>query len=176
MRLVVDANVFAAFFRVHIGAALGEVTRDPSFIMNMDAKTHQIYLDSGGVLETEWCATVDPNWCKEWMANALIEGRLAYIECGSDLALQSILKNHGFPLKGSRDVWYLRLLKALQSIEESAMVTEDLDFYQPDKKGVIKGSDRLDFIRDGGGNLKKALKKVGLTIFCVDAFYAAYLA
>ncbi len=56
------------------------------------------------------------------------------------------------------------------------MVTEDLDFYQPDKKGVIKGSDRLDFIRDGGGNLKKALKKVGLTIFCVDAFYAAYLA
>ena len=169
MKVVVDANVFAAFYRAELGHQLGEVTADPAPLFRSDPSLHQIVLDEGGHIEAEWLATVDPDWCRSWIGGALIEGRVELKPSKSDVSLKGLLQQHGFPLVGSKDIWYLRLLHNLIGKWSAAFVSEDLDFYEPGKKCGIFGVDRLKFLREGSGRLRKDLgRKFKLDICCIE--------
>lgn len=172
MRLfVIDANVFAAFYRVSIGMSLDDMTADPSPFFSFDGGFGRIVLDDGKMIEQEWKNTVDREWCDAWLGDALIAGHIVLDKARSDVALVKLLNSHGFPVNGSRDIWYLRLMDSLVG-KQSGLITEDLDFFQPDKK-ALNGNARRAFLTEGKGRLRKDLGKRGIDVRCVVCWLAA---
>lgn len=167
MRCVVDANVFAGYFRVAIGADLGDMTADPGALFDADPEMCRFVFDQGGQIQHEWENVADSEFCRAWLGDALISGKATLVIAASDASLTTLLKGHGFPL-GGRDIWYLRTLASAPKEDGvKGLASEDMDFFQPNKKCSISAGDRLEFLLGGKGALRKDLLKKGLDVRCV---------
>ena len=53
------------------------------------------------------------------------------------------------------------------------MISEDMDFYQPNMKKSLSSNRRLKFLRHCKGELRKDLAQMGLKVTCVEAWLNA---
>jgi hypothetical protein len=152
--LVIDANVFKAYF----DAVTGEnpnTTADPTPIFE-DCNA-PIYIDSGGQIESEWRAVASNEWFEPFLAKEMTSDRVREAKTDVNSWAKSDLKNLGFPVD-SRDKWYIRLSAALAKRGgRTVLITEDVDFYDPTKKGDTASRARL--LDKCAGPVCKCLKK-----------------
>ena len=160
MLFVIDANIFAGFFRVCSGVPGEPLTGDPCGLFDLENTAATIAFDAGNHVESEWTRVVPAEWATAWIGDALIKGKIRHFHAVVDPSLVALLRRFGFPLRGSGDLWYLRLADSSSVKGEGCLVvTEDLDFFDPRQKGTITGAARLKFLREHRGPLRRALEK-----------------
>lgn len=163
--MIIDANVFKGFYQAELGT-MHMLCGCPSSLFNKATAANPIFHDSGGIIESEWVAVVDREWFEPWLANQLIAGLIAYTEQKKDAGLERNLVNLGFP--GGRDFVYIRTGLGIISTNKShcRFFTEDLDFYDPTKKGC-PAKTRNSILRSSAGPVAKLLKKRKILVECV---------
>ena len=161
MNLVVDANVFAAYYRASVLEADIQLCGDPIAIFDRLGGEDTALLDQKGMIAGEWSKRVsgDEEWFDAWLATRLADGGITEIAIDNcKVLLQKLWNDCGLP-KQSRDKWYVRTAhtQARRAGETTAIVTEDVDFFEPAAKGDPKK--RKKHLRSGKGKVAKVLRK-----------------
>lgn len=162
--MIVDANIFKGYFDAQMGNAHA-LHGCPLTVMRQATSTTPIFHDVGQIVENEWRALVDQDWFDPWLADQLQSGSIAYIEPVRDNGVEKNLASLGFPK--SRDIVYVRLgLGVVQKKKSSCkFFTEDLDFYDPKKKGCSSKT-RTSILSGSKGPVAKLLKKKEIHVSC----------
>lgn len=155
--LIIDANVFAAFYQEEELGIAPAVLRSPVNIFSRLGEDVQAYLDDGKMIETEWRRKADREWFDGWLADALRDDRVREVTVSNHPQLIKRLSKLGFP-RGSRDKWYVRTGKEVADrLGQSCIVSEDLDFFDP--KAKASGSKRrVKILKRRSGDVLKALE------------------
>lgn len=163
--MVVDANVFKGYFQTAMGTT-HSLCGCPMSLISAATPSKPIYHDVGRIIESEWQAVVDRDWFEPWLANQLMAGSISYIEPIKDSGLEKNLTSLGFP--GGRDFVYVRVGMGVVSTYGAACVfiTEDLDFYDPKKKGC-PAKTRHTILTSSAGPVAKLLKRRKVDVSCV---------
>jgi hypothetical protein len=159
--LIIDSNVFAAYYRASVLGTQPDIEGDPIALFDSLGGSDFGFLDSDGMIVGEWRkrAEKDAEWFDEWLAGLLVDGYL--MEIGIDTCLVLLRKlwgDCGFP-KQSRDKWYVRAAhtQSQTSGQIAAIVTEDVDFFEPAAKKDPKK--RARHLKSGNGKVAKLLRK-----------------
>jgi hypothetical protein len=160
MRLVIDAQLVAGYFREV------EKNEEPFYsgpvkdLMRRLGVSDLAYVDDDGLIEQEYRDLVETEWFEAWFGERLEVGDILILSGDASLALMRVLyTKFGFP-KNSKDRHYVALARAIVQggVEEAAIVTEDLDFYDPKAKaGTARNRRRL--IASQSGPVAKHLAK-----------------
>lgn len=162
--MLIDANVFLGFYCVEMNNA-HTLQGCPKTLMQSFSAQNPIYHDRNGVIEFEWGNLVDRYWFKAWLSDQLTNGIIQYIEPLKDLSVESKIKAAGFP--SGRDIVYVRVgMGIVNRIGKCDFYTEDLDFYEPSKKGCTS-SQRLKILSTSSGKVAKILIKNNLNVSAV---------
>jgi len=162
--MLIDANVFNGFFQSEIGRA-HSLHGCPMTLMSCLSTVNPVHHDSGGLIEHEWRNLVDRDWFDVWLAANLQSGIVQYHQGLKDNSVEAQIKAKGFPT--GRDIVYVRLgLGIVQSQGVCEFFTEDLDFYDPTKKGG-SAANRTKILQKSSGPVAKILAKNGLSVRCV---------
>lgn len=163
--MIIDANVFKGYFQAELGNS-HSLCGCPTKLLGGATTLKPIYQDTGGIIESEWQAVVDREWFEPWLANQLIAGVITYIEGKKDLGFEKNLSTLGFP--GGRDFVYIRvgISVAISLGSVCQLITEDLDFYDPKKKGC-PAKTRHSLLTSSSGPVAKLLKKKNISVCCV---------
>ena len=170
MELVIDANIVKGYYQ-EIVLGLDVVNRpdglmaSPSPIFDQLGSTLTCYLDEGGIIEYEWRGVVENEWFFSWFGDMLVNGSIQKLPTNKDKAIENKIIDKGFP--ASRDHRYVQVAAAIIRLEladESYLLSEDLDFYDPTKKSG-KASTRKKILELGRGPVSKILKKYGINVF-----------
>lgn len=167
MEIVIDAHIIASYYQESVGCADSKLTDATEAIFERVGVLDRIYLDDGEQIENEWRRMADPEWFEAWYASLLASDAALLVPVAGCSDLRKKLEGHGFP-RGSRDFWYVRTAKAVAEVfAEAILLTEDMDFYEPSKKGV-SGKQRENILRCSGGQIAKHLrKKEKIRVTCV---------
>ncbi|MEX2633662.1 MAG: hypothetical protein WD267_06485 [Balneolales bacterium] len=175
MNIVIDANVFVSYFKKEVlDIKKEDLTSNAVCIFDRLGKEDISYLDDGGHILQEWRALADPEWFETWYADSLRDGALVLVPTENCQDLKKLIySKYGFPK--SKDFWYIKVAKRLcNDYGKSYLITEDLDFFDPKKKGC-NNRIRLKLLKNSSGNLAKHLKKKeSIYIFSVIG-YLEYL-
>lgn len=174
MNLVIDANVFRAFYEEEV---LGYPpprpgrTASPASIFASLSKGAFTYIDSGQQIEHEWrnVCKGGEEWFDGWLAEAFATGGVTPLEINNKRIVEQQYRKIGFPFKG-RDIWYVRVSVSLSSAcstNNAYLVSEDIDFFDPALK---KDAHREKCIQNGTGPVAKQLKKDGVMACCIKCF------
>lgn len=162
--MIIDANVFCGFFQYQIDrphCLLG----CPNKLMLSLSTQNPVYHDLDGIIEHEWRNLVDRDWFDVWLATSLQSGIVQYQGSVKDPSIESKIKAKGFPT--GRDIVYVRVgLGLVKSQGTCNFFTEDLDFYDPTKKGGTAEA-RKKILKKSSGPVAKILTKTGLAVLCV---------
>lgn len=163
--MIIDANVFKGYFQITIGST-HDLCGCPKILIDNATSSNPIYHDIDGIISSEWQAVVDREWFEPWLADQLEAGTIAYIIKKIDLGLERNLTSNGFPK--TRDLIYVRVgLSAVESTGlECSLFTEDIDFYDPKKKGIASKT-RKKMLSNSSGPVAKLLKKNLINVKCV---------
>ena len=163
--MIIDANIFKGYFQVTIGFN-HDLCGCPKTLVEKATATDPIYYDLEGIIASEWQAVVDREWFEPWLADQLEAGTIAYLEKKIDIGFEKNLNTNGFPK--SRDVIYVRV--GLSAVEATglacALFTEDIDFYDPTKKGCAAKT-RQKILASSSGPVAKLLRKRKIEVQCV---------
>ena len=146
MNLVIDANIIKGYYMETVLEIDPGLTGSVIPIMEPTGKTDYIFLDSNGIIEHEWENPVDPEWFSPWFAKLLNDECAFIIEVDMCNELRKKLKRLYFPVY-SRDIWYIRTAKSILKNERALrympdgsnycfIISEDIHFYDPRKKGT----------------------------------------
>jgi hypothetical protein len=162
--MIVDANVFKGFFQLEIGK-LHDLCGCPRQLINSASSENPIIHDRGQIMEHEWRNLVDPDWFEGWLASSLASGLISYTDTPKSGTLEKKIATKGFPI--GRDLVYVRA--AHQVAEQNGkcyFYTEDLDFYDPKKKGCNTKT-RQKILKSSSGPVSKILSKTNIYVSCV---------
>lgn len=165
--LVVDANVMKGYF----DESVIEIPHTLSAsALHLFDSTIKIALDDQDQISSEWKAVVDREWLDQWLAEKIRDGKILIIEPESINQIQQELFNLGFPR--SRDIWYIKTAKGLLKLtDEPIIISEDIDFYDPTKKGQATGAARFKLMKKRSAPVRKAInKRVTIDVMCVDEY------
>ena len=140
-------------------------------------------MDEGGQIEQEWRQLVDPEWLNAWLAELLINDSARVITVETCHPLKKKVATLGFPTKGreGRDFWYIRTAKAVvdfykqavpdKKTELAVIISEDLDFYEPQQKGKLRGEERLAILHAKQSTIGRyLLKHERIKVRCVASY------
>lgn len=162
--MLIDANVFNGFFQVEIGKQ-HILQGCPKTLIDSASHQNPIYHDYNGLIEHEWRNVVDQEWFDVWLAAQFSTGTIALTAAINNNSLESKLKNVGFPT--GRDIVYVRTGLAIAATNGSCLFfTEDIDFYDPTKKGCDSKT-RKKIIANSTGPVCKLLGKSKIDVTCV---------
>lgn len=163
--MIIDANVFKGYFQVIIGST-HDLCGCPKKLIDKATASNPIYHDIDGIIASEWQAVVDREWFEPWLADQLEAGTIAYIIKKIDLGLERKLASNGFPK--TRDVIYVRVGLSAVNLTGLAcsLFTEDIDFYDPKKKGIASKT-RKKMLAASSGPVAKLLKNSLIEVKCV---------
>jgi len=154
-----------------ITAESPDLSGDPCFIFDFEKTEIKLVIDKGGKIEHEWKNTTNSEWASAWIGDAMIAGKLTIFNTVSKPCLIKLLNDHGFPVKGSFDIWYLRLADALVDEKKlEGIVSEDMDFFQPDLKSSLTGKKRIEYLKALKGKLRKDLLKRKIDVRCIHGW------
>lgn len=155
--MIIDANVFKGYFQSIIGSA-HSLSGCPVSLFNRSSALCPIYHDSGKLIENEWQAVVDREWFDQWLASQLMSGIICYVDPIRDGGLEKNLTALGFPT--GRDIVYVRLGLSVVMTKGAActLFTEDVDFFDPKKKGC-PAKTRAKLLDSSSGPICKILGK-----------------
>lgn len=164
MNLVIDAQVIAGLYCETVLGQPHNCTAPPSAVANRLGVDDVAFLDESDQIENEWRRVAGSEWFDAWLGDRLAADEVRYTEAASCQALINRLRTKcGFPAKG-RDSWYIRTARALRDKhdEDSVLITEDLDFFQPNAKGGAGNRDKI--LAAGKGPVQKELSKEGVLV------------
>ncbi|MEW6092501.1 MAG: hypothetical protein AB1531_00915 [Chloroflexota bacterium] len=133
--------------------------------------------EKDGKILSEWKKHI-PNvakyWFDQWYATLLGSGQIKFISMSNcQNLLQTLYSRYNFPQDGW-DKWYVRTAKSVVSAGINGdggfpvvIITEDLDFYDPNQKNRLRGNARLDFMRQQQGTIPPVLANDGIGVMCV---------
>jgi hypothetical protein len=155
MARVIDANVLKEYYQVTVLDMPATLTGNAQDAFD---RTEPIIIDEGDQIANEWKSLVCRDWFDTWFARMLTGNRIAMVTAKSCPNLATLLTRHGFP-RQSRDIWYVRTAKSFLANNKNCcfIVTEDLDFFDPTKKGV-SGTARISIMQNPRSPMRLALK------------------
>jgi len=125
--VAVDANCIAQFQQERLGLKRGHGLRAIRHIMS----NHHIVVDARKACEQEWydClkGPIGEN-LKDWVAEQQRLGKIVPVTCSPQPAHRAALQRLGFPQSDHKWVCLVASAAAI------AMVSEDIDFYDPTRK------------------------------------------
>jgi hypothetical protein len=133
------------------------------------------YTDAANIIESEYRSVVDPDWFEAWYFERLQSGDILIRErkvCAE--LIKTLVSHYGFP-RQSRDRHYIELCCGLVEahMEETCLISEDLDFFDPAAKGD-SSKRRLKLLKSGSGHVARHLKKKErVLVRCVESHTAA---
>jgi hypothetical protein len=158
--VVIDAQLLAGLYRETI---VGEAPAYSAATTDLFARLGSEdlgYMDRDGVIESEYRALVDPDWFDAWLGDRLQAGDFV-ISAGRrcPALLKILVVQHGFPRR-SKDCRYIELCCGVVEAtgEWTALISEDLDFYEPKAKAA-NSSYRQRVLASGRGPVARHLKK-----------------
>lgn len=162
MELVVDAQILGWYFQTCERGRTTPCTGSPIDLFARVGSGDVGVLDTGHHIETEWRKQADPDWFDAWLSERFEVGDIVEIKVDNCQELvRELVKKCGFPAKG-RDKWYVRTARtrAKNLGQLVAIISEDLDFYEPKAKNSAGNRDRI--LREGTGGVAKRLRKHGI--------------
>lgn len=175
MNLVIDANVFAAFYQRHIiGIDALSLTACPIPIFEKLGKDEYCYFDENGFIKDEWSKLAEPEWFNTWYTDNLIAGNFLPVPVSNINAIRQKLQTLGFPT--GVDIWYIKTSKSVyDEFGNVFLISEDLDFYAPKKKST-KHKERMEILANSSGNVSKYLnKKEKICVLSVLSYIEEFL-
>lgn len=161
MRIVIDAQIVKGYFQEIMGISQSDLTGEATPIFNRIGQTDHVYLDENGQIKNEWRNTVDPDWFEAWYPTLLRDGGAYEIPIQTCEHIKKRLISFGFPSRGSssKDIWYVRVGKAVTNLfSRTIIITEDLHFYDPPKKGC-SSKERMKILHSGRGPVSNYLER-----------------
>ena len=173
MKIIVDAELVAGYFKEDVLGVPTGLTGPVSVILTRLHDQDSLYLDSGGQIENEWRQLVDNDWFDAWLGDLIVNGRVLRVDvkaCGALLKYLSV--NYGFP-HTSRDKWYVRTGKAVCGQDGPAViVSEDVHFHEP-ACGADPGRRTLVLSHVEGAMARYLRRKEGIEVRSVCQHSAA---
>ena len=163
--MIIDANVFIGYFHSTIGSPLS-LSGCPVILFILGTPTSAFYHDIGRLIENEWQTVVDREWFEPWFASQLMSGVICYVDPIRDAGLERNLTTLGFPT--GRDIVYVRVGLSVVATKGSpcTLFTEDMDFYDPKKKGCAAKT-RAKLLSVSSGPVCKILGKKNIEVSSV---------
>lgn len=162
--MLIDANVFNGYFQSQIGRT-HVLQGCPNTLISSLSDVNPVHHDPDGIIEHEWRNLVDRDWFDAWLAANLQSGIVQFQNGEKDNSLESKIKAKGFPT--GRDIVYIRVgLSLAKNYGGCDFFTEDLDFYDPTRKGGPAAT-RAKILQNSSGPVAKILAKFGLNVLCV---------
>jgi hypothetical protein len=160
MRLVVDAQLIAGYFREAERGEAPAYTGPVTDLIQRLGRQDRAFLDETGRIEQEYRDVVDPEWFEAWLGDRLANGDFVIVAAQACPELiRLLITKFGFPRKGG-DRHYVALARAIVEAKQEpvALLSEDLDFYDPKaKQGSSKR--RAKLLNTCGGPVARYLTK-----------------
>ncbi|MCJ7584245.1 MAG: hypothetical protein MUO30_05690 [Anaerolineales bacterium] len=195
VNILIDTQLVVAYYKEYnLGLSPDDINISGSTIELFTKISKQkdiIFVDYAGIddngkekdgkIVLEWKDNVPKDakqWFDTWLGTLLISGQIKYICISMDKSCYRLLellhRRYNFPRQGS-DKWYLRTAKSVANNEERGkiavtIITEDLDFYDPNQKNKLKGEARLKFMVQQAGTIPPILAEEGIAINCVSIY------
>jgi hypothetical protein len=167
MKVVIDANVFQAYFQMNLHGTLPPVTGDPSNLFErILLGAVRITFDDADHIKTEWESVVEREWFSRWFRQLFIDGDVHLVTI-VPCTFISHLQKFGFPR--GKDIRYLQVSMASTSAEDPVyLVTEDMDFFDPPHKASgLATRDRIK--KNGSTSITNFLrKKQDIHVLCIS--------
>lgn len=162
MELILDAHILGWYYQAHELEVLTPCTGSPVELFERLGRADIGVLDEGGQIEAEWRKQADSDWFDAWLSERFEVGDIIEVEthtCGA--LIKELVNKYGFP-KAGKDRWYIRTASARAGGKAQlvAIVSEDLDFYEPKAKNG-RGN-REAILRQATGAVAKRLRKEGI--------------
>lgn len=165
-------------------------TDSPTDLFNQITNQKDLIFFDGDCFETsqiynEWKNKIPKlgvEWFKIWSSQFIHEKRFRCItiSCSNSNKLLRDLYKNGFP-RDSIDKWYVRTAKDISLLMDElpspplvTIITDDLDFFEPDQKGRATGEDRIRILQqvDGLGIIPNQLSLERIGVNCIANFLA----
>lgn len=170
MNILVDANVFKGYVMEEILDLDHGLTDSPMDIFTNDNIV--ICFDEKDQIKTEYTNLVKQSLAEEIIIDMLNRGKIRLTKHIIDQGLEHALKSKGFDFN-SRDKWYIRVALYAKNTNASRriyIVSEDIDFYNPQKKECCS-EERFILIRDKNSPLSKYLiNQAKICPVCVETY------
>lgn len=164
--VIVDANMLVAYFQEDVLQIAPATTGPVTPLMAALDLEFTACLDEDHHIEHEWRERLDQEWLDSWLASALRDGRIRPVVAKRDQQLERAIRDAGFPHR-SRDIWYVRTARGANSVfSEVILLSEDLDFYDPRRKGVATGQQRFELLRQRRGRVLGVLATKRIEVHC----------
>lgn len=167
MKVVIDANVFQAYYQKNLHGNLPNVTGDPSDLFErILLGTVRITFDESDHIKSEWERVVEREWFGRWFSKMLMDGDIQFVAL-APCDFLCHMQQHGFPR--SKDVRYLQTAMASKCDDSQVyLVSEDMDFFDPTKKASGLAT-RHRIMKDGATRITNYLrKKQNIQVACIS--------
>jgi hypothetical protein len=173
MEIVIDSQIVKGYYMESFLASDAGLTADTVSLFMRIGTEDKVFLDSGGHIKAEWKALVDPDWFDAWYPSLLIEGGADEIEVGTYSSTLKALGAIGFPVRSSKDVWYIRTAMAIVGkFGRSALIAEDIHFFEP-SKGACRGKARRKILVCRTGSVCRLLSnREKIEVHCIATYLA----
>jgi hypothetical protein len=161
MNVVIDAQLIQAYYLETVHGKPHSCTGPIGPVIGRLGPEDNVFLDSGDHIEAEWRHLVDPTWFEAWYGDLIANQHAEIIDVGNYPALlKKLSTDYGFPSQ-TKDKWYIRTAKTLaesRSEGEAAIVSEDMHFHDPRKKGC-PAAERQRIFTERSGRLAVFLRR-----------------
>jgi len=167
-RVVVDANVVKGLMQAQQQSS-HDCSGDPvaAFELITD-KGAEVRLDEGGQILSEWQGCTQKEWFDLWYSDFVSSTNVRPATVTMHQALLNELTNtFGFPR--SRDRWLLRTALSAATDGSCELLTDDMDYFDPTKKGQPKERDR-HLSGKPVGAVRRRLRRVNVEVLSVRLF------
>ena len=171
MGVLVDAQTVIYYYRETVlELPPNNYTALATGAINKISRDNPLYFDEGGQILQDWSNGLREEWLKVWYEELLIQDKAILVEVDSCQDLRRRLTQLGFPIN-SRDFWYVKTArKVVQLTQRAFLVTEDLDFHEPRRKGC-SSIERERILIDETGSVAKLLRRnENIHVKCIRNF------
>jgi len=186
--IIIDANVVFNLFKESVQELpftdIGATDSPTDLFKKITYQRDFIFFD-GDCFETsqiynEWknkIPKLGEEWFSIWSSQFIHEKRFRCIKvtCSNSNGLLNDLYRNGFP-RDSIDKWYVRTAKDISLVKMDlpnpilvTIITDDLDFFDPNQKGKATGKDRIRILRqvDALGIIPNQLTLERIGVNCI---------
>jgi hypothetical protein len=176
VHVVIDAQIVKGYYEESVLGIKTILTSEATKIFDRLGHQDRTYLDDRGHIEHEWKQPVEPEWFNAWFAELLINDAARRIPVDTCYELRQQLEKFNFPTKGKegKDFWYIRTARAVAQLTHNncspraIIISEDIDFHEPVKKGNVKSNERIRILLSGQSAIINFLsKKENIHVCCI---------